>query len=124
MFLPFRLLASSLRAVNGWKEFLDYRKALINKEKNLLRISFIEECIKADIIPRFLKFRVPNNGCFEPTVVHNFQSKLCKTELNKARKLIEKYAKTVDERRLALQAHVPDKLVPSVDTQQRVAESL
>ena len=114
MFLPFRLLAKSLKALDGWKRFLDYRKALINQERNLRRVSFLEECCEADIIPRFLIFRITNNGCFEPTVVHNFQAKLLKTELNKAKKSIEKHAKAVADKRIALQSVVPDKLVPSV----------
>ena len=114
MFLPFRLLAKSLKSLNGWKKFLDYRKALINQEKNLRRVSFLEQCSEADIIPRFLKFRIPDNGCFEPTVVHNFQLKLLKTELNKAKKTIEKREKTVKDARIALRSIVPDRLVPSV----------
>ncbi len=114
MFLPFRLLAKSLKTLDGWKRFLDYRKALINQEKNLRRISFLQQCCDADIIPRFLTFRIPENGCFEATVVHNFQVKLLKTELNKAKKTIEKRAKTVEDRRIALRPVVPDRLVPSV----------
>ena len=123
MFLPYRLLAKSMKAVDGWKKFLDYRKALINQEKNSLRVSFLEECSKADIIPRFLKFRIPKNGCFEPTVVHNFQTRLLKAELNKARKSIERHAKTVAEKRSTVQPCVPDSLIPSVVLFCRIAVS-
>ena len=84
MFLSYRLQAKSLKSVDRWKQFLDYRKALIKQENNFLRITFIEKCKQADIIPRFLKFCIPNNGCFEQTVVHNFQLRLSKEELSNA----------------------------------------
>ena len=47
-------------------------------------------------------------------MVHNFQLKLLKTELFKAKKTIEKREKSVKDARLALQLTVPDRLVPSV----------
>ena len=114
MFLPYRLLANSLRSVDSWKNFLDYQKALIKQENNFRRISFIEECRKAGIIPRFLKFRVPNNGCFEPTVVHNFQLRLLKQELNKAIATKTHHAEMVAEKRSRLKENLPTKLIPSV----------
>ena len=114
MFLPYRLLANSLKSVDSWKKFLDYQKALIKQENNFRRISFIEECRKADIIPRFLKFRIPNNGCFEPTVVHNFQLRLLKQELNNAITTKTQHAETVAEKRSLLKDSLPAKLIPSV----------
>ena len=114
MFLPYRLLAKSLQSVDLWKQFLDYQKALVKQVNNLLRISFIEECRKADIIPRFLRFRVPNNGCFEPTTVHNFQLRLLKQELNKAVSTKTLHTQTVGEKRTALKNNLPPKLIPSV----------
>ena len=114
MFLPYRLLANSLKSVNSWKEFLDYQKALIKQENNFRRISFIEECRKAGIIPRFLKFRIPNNGCFEPTVVHNFQLRLLKQELNKAITTKTHHAEMVAEKRSRLKENLPAKLILSV----------
>ena len=44
-----------------------------------------EECCKAEIIPRFLKFRIPNNGCFDDKSVHDFQKRLLKKELANGR---------------------------------------
>ena len=85
MLLPYRLLAKELNRQGYLKEYLDYERARIKRERNKCRIEFLEQCIRNDIIPTFLKFRVPNNGCFEPTVVHNFQRKLLKGEIKTAK---------------------------------------
>lgn len=37
------------------------------------------------LIPMFLKFRIPNNSCFELTSIHNFKIRLLKKELLKAK---------------------------------------
>ena len=39
---------------------------------NLL-LKFLESCRSAEIIPRFLAFRIANNGCFDNKSVHDFQ---------------------------------------------------
>ena len=73
MFLPYRLLAIELKR-NGWmKPFLQYQKALEKHLKNSLRIEFLTKCKLAEIIPKFLKFRIPTNGCFDNNTVHKFQ---------------------------------------------------
>ena len=75
MLLPYRLLACSLRRNDAWPLFLQYQKAVGKLQSNTLRLKYINECLKADIVPRFLKFRVPNNGCFDDKSVHDFQIK-------------------------------------------------
>ena len=45
------------------------------------RKRFLENCLRNDVLPSFLKFRVPENGCFERTLVHNFQLRLLRREL-------------------------------------------
>ena len=112
--LPYRLLAISLKRSDIWKQFLDYQRALQKRENCIERTHFLEQCRNADIIPRFLKFRIPNNGCFEPTVVHRFQLNLLKQELIKARKLKIAHANTVHQKRSSLKSVVPYKLIPSV----------
>ena len=77
-------------------------------------IEFIKQCRQADIIPRFLKFRIPHNGCFDPMTVHNFQRNLLKNELNKAKKLRETHSNIIEEKRSTLKSNLPMKLVPSV----------
>ena len=61
----------------------------------------------------FLKFRIPNNGSFEPTTVHTFQGKLLK-ELFKAKKALAEHESKVYEKRNILKGILPSKLSPSV----------
>ena len=73
MLLPYRLLALELRRSDCWKQFRHYQKTLQKCENNLLRIDFLKNCKKAELIPKFLKFRIPNNGCFDDKAIHEFQ---------------------------------------------------
>ena len=116
MFLPLRLLASSLKNCEHscWKDYLEYQGQLIKLENNRQRVNFIQKCRSADIIPRFLKFRIPNNGCFEPTVVHNFQRKLLKEELAKANSLLQQHEENLVVKRTALTQSIPQRLIPSI----------
>ena len=75
------ILRLELQRHGYWKDFLDYRTCIQKVVKHSLRITFLEECCKAEIIPRFLKFRIPNNGCFDDKSVHDFQKWLLKKEL-------------------------------------------
>ena len=84
MFLPQRLLAIELKRADCWKEFLQYQTALEKFENNYLRIEFLKNCKASDIIPKFLTFRIPNNGCFDNSIVHNFQKSLLNKEIVKA----------------------------------------
>ena len=114
MFIPFRLLAISLKRTECWKVFLDYQRSLMKLVNCMCRITFLEQCYQADIIPKFLKFRIPENGCFEPTVVHNFQQNLLKRELNKAKKLKETHQNVVHTTRTMLRDSISAKLIPPV----------
>ena len=114
MFLPFCLLALCLQRSNCWKEYRDYDRSLRKLVNFRCRIDFIEKCIQADIIPRFLKFRIPENGCFEPTAVHNFQRNLLKVELGKAKKLKENHINVIETKRTLLKDKILPKLIASV----------
>ena len=81
MFLPYRLMALELRRTSCWKTYLQYQKALGKCNKNSLRLQFLKKCKQSNIIPRFLKFRIPTNGCFDDKAVHEFQVKLLKKEI-------------------------------------------
>ena len=85
MFLAARLLALELKRSGCFKQFLQYQKTICKVEIGNLRVKFFENCKKADIIPKFLKFRIPNNGCFEEKTVHEFQVQLLKKEILKAK---------------------------------------
>ena len=85
MFLPFRLLALELKRSSCWKQYLHYEKTILKVESNSLRIKFLENCKRADLIPNFLKFRIPNNGCFDEKSIHDFQRQLLNKELLNAK---------------------------------------
>ena len=114
MFLPYHLLAISLKRTECWKPYLDYERSLMKHENCKCCIQFIGSCRSTDVIPKFLKFRIPNNGCFEPTAVHNFQRKLVKQELFKAKKTLGEHELKVKERRDIFKGFLPQKLLPSV----------
>ena len=100
---------------NGcWKSYLQYRKLLRKCTHHTLRIGFIENCLKSSIIPRFLKFRIPNNGCFDEKSVHDFQLRLLRKELFVAngdrQKMIDKLHHARDE----LKHKAPSKSIPSI----------
>ena len=114
MLVPYRLLAISLKRTECWEPYLDYEKSLMKRENCKCRIQFIENCRSADVIPKFLKFTIPNNGGSEPTAVHNSQRKLLKQELFKAKKTLAEHELKVKERRDILKGFFPRKLLPSV----------
>ena len=92
------------------------------RERSLCRIDFLEKCWQADIIPKFLKFRVPNNGCFEPTTVHNFQRRLLKNELAKAKSTLKEHKKSVNSKRSKLNRTINGTLLPSVILYTRISK--
>ena len=73
--VPFGLLKlrMSKQSVSDYRKYL---KALEKQANCQQRILFLTSCLKNDLIPKFLNFRVPSNGCFDPTTVHNFQRRL------------------------------------------------
>ena len=93
---------------------MPHRKWLEKSRTARLRILFLEACLNNDVIPTFLRFRIPENGCFEPTIVHNFQRRLLKTELNKARQQLSCTIKRLDAARGTVREGFPSCLLPSV----------
>ena len=114
MFLPHRLLAKELHRRNCWKNFLKYQKAHGKHRKNSLRIKFLEKCKQSDIIPRFLRRRIPTNGCFDDKTVREFQHKLLRKEIIKAKSdqstKWEQFVQTWN----AVEAALPQLLWPSI----------
>ena len=80
---------------------------------SILRLRFLSQCLKNDLIPRFLSFRVPQNGCFAPTIVHNFQRRLLKSEVHRAREAVQHHANEAAEALLPLKC-VRDELAVSI----------
>ena len=86
-----------------WKIVLDYLKFF---KKSVHRLNFLRKCLKSDLIPDFLKFRVPENGFFSDHAVHNFELILLRTETSRANENSKSYeemlmrctgAKKIDE---------------------------
>ena len=97
-----------------WKVYLKYRSSLRKIENHRLRINFLEECKKADIIPKFLKFRIPNNGCFEDQALREFQLKLLRKEIIKAKCDLENSKMNIFTVRNELKDLVGYKYLPSI----------
>ena len=74
----------------------------------------MENCNKSEIIPRFLIFIVPNNGCFDDQTVREFQLKLLKKEIVSVKRTIKDNVEKVSTDRHILQTHIPDKYLPSI----------
>jgi len=89
-------------------------------EKNSLRLQFLDNCCKADIIPRFLKFRIPNNGCFDDKSVNEFQLHLLRKELIKAKHETQESKHRLTAARDYLKQSIPLKLLPSVILHTRI----
>ena len=114
MFLPHRLMALEMKRRDCWKEFLQYQKLLEKVENNSLRIEFLENCKRADIIPRFLKFRIPNNGCFNDKSIHDFQRTLLHKELIEAKTNFRHLNISLDTARSELKVKAPKSCLPSI----------
>ena len=80
----------------------------------ILRVKFLENCLKSDIIPKFLKFRVPNNGCFDDESVHDFQRRLLRKEIVSAKNDHGQNLMKLYEKRALMCDSVQDNLLPSL----------
>ena len=99
MMLPYRLLARQLRRKNCYNDFLKYQRQLIKCENNRLRRKFLQDCKQAELIPKFLKLRIPNNGCFDEKSVHTFQKGLLNKELVRAKHEYQNLTQTLEFKR-------------------------
>ena len=114
MHLPYRLLAKELKNHNCWQHFIHYQRIREKVLNNFYRIRFLKQCLANDIIPRFLRFRIPNNGCFEQNTVHNFQRKLLRQEQQKAINTNKTLNISLNDTRSNLVRVLPQQLTPSV----------
>ena len=103
-----------LQRIGCWKEFLNYRSALRKVESHRQRIIFLERCNRAEIIPRFLKFRIPNNGCFDQKLIHEFQKRLLIKELVHAKRDLASSKENLATPRKQLSVLAPYKMLPSI----------
>ena len=113
MFLPYKLL-KRLDDLGLWKAYLDYQKQRRRVIHNLAGAEFIRRCLKNDLIPNFLKFRIPANGCFEQATVHIFQKRLLRKELSKAVTAQNEAQEPLERARNKLRDSVPQHLLISI----------
>ena len=123
MFLPRRLLTLELKRHNCWKQYLKYEDHLIKKVNNKLRIEFLQNCKRADIIPRFLKFRIPTNGCFDEKSIGDFQRQLLHKELIRAKEDLNTLNAHLSIKRTAIIGVIPRPCLPSVILHTRITPS-
>ena len=114
MILPLKLLQIELRRNDCFKDYLDYNKFIDKTDKCVERVSFLKRCRDSDIIPKFLSFRVPSNGCFDDQTVHNFQRRLLHKEIDKALKQLKEHSSNLDGKRSTLKSKTPYKVLPSI----------
>ena len=120
MFLPFRLFKKELQRVDCFREYLNYVKSLKKHDNCALRISFLEQCRDSEITPKFLKFRIPNNGVFDDSSVHNFQRGLLHKEIGKARTALTQCITRLDQSRHCITQKLPSRCVPSAVIYSRI----
>ena len=87
--------AKKILAEHEWKVY---------EKKNILKSVLTSKLLRS----------IPNNGCFERTVVHDFQRKLLKEELYKAKKILAEQESKVYEKKNILKSVLPSKLLTSV----------
>ena len=114
MYLPRRLLPIQLRRIDCGRQLLKYQDQLVKIVNCKLRIEFLENCKKADIIPKFLKFRIPQNGCFDNKAVHEFQRKLLHKELITAKGDLNDLNNELKVKRDIVKNEIPHSLLPSI----------
>ena len=93
---------------------MKYRSSFRKFVNHNLRIRFLENCDKTDIVPIFLKFRIPNNGCFDDRYVRDFQKRLLKKEIIQAKVDMKDSMQKVNIEREKVKMRVPYKCYPSV----------
>ena len=86
-----------------------------------MRIKFLDKCKRADLIPKFLKFRIPTNGCFDDKSVHDFQRRLLHRETIRAKESCQTLQQQLNEKRASLRDNAPEKCLPSILLYTRIA---
>ena len=71
-------------------------------------------CLKANIIPHFLKFRIPTNGCFGENSILYFQLRLLKKELFSAKGDWRFTTDKLEESRNELKCKKQVEIIPSI----------
>ena len=119
--LPLRLFKLELYWQGILKNWYSYLKLKLKLLKTFMRIGFLKTCQENKVVPRFLKFRVPNTGCFNKNAVERFQTSLLKTELRKAKTLLDKNKKDTEDYLSQFKSKIPSPLIPTLLFHTRVS---
>ena len=112
--LPPPILIWTLKNKLIWKLVRDYASIYVKFINCHQRVKFLRVCLEKDIIPDFLRLRVPENGVFSNQAVHSFQTNLLRTEKNKARTDEKNVEVKLERERGVVQSGVDEKFWPSV----------
>ena len=104
------------------KWFYKYRKTYSQMETTRERIDFLEDCRKADIIPNFLRFRLPKNGCFDQKITHNYQMNLLRKNILNARETLKMQEQKLENTRNTLKEKAPEKCYHSIFFYAKIAK--
>ena len=80
-FISYRLLKKTLERTGNWKSFLEYVRARKKMINGIQRTDFLKTCLDNDLIPRFLAFHVPSNGCFDDARTHTTREEYAQRHL-------------------------------------------
>ena len=114
MLIPKILFEGLLKKISCYAHYREYKKTRFKLSNSTLRVDFLERSIRSDLIPKFLSFRIPNNGAFEPIAVHNFQRRLLRYEMTNATKLVTQHTANLKEKRELLKTSVPHIMIESI----------
>ena len=78
------------------------------------RLKFLRKCLKNDLIPDFLKLRVPRTGFFLDQDVHNFQLKLLRTETFRPNENRKRYEEMLMKARSLVQKEIDEQWWASI----------
>ena len=120
MILPYRLLATELHRNDALPLYLKYQKTLGKVQVNTLRAKYLNDCLKADLVPRFLRFRVPNNGCFDEKTIHEFQIKLLRKELIRAQNERKSLSAKLTDHRKVVKDTISENILVSIAFHSRI----
>ena len=112
--LPTPLFRLVLKRKLTWKLVLDCLKHFNTFNSSFLRIKFLRKCLDNDIIPDFLRFRVPDNGVFSDQAVHSFQLRLLRSEISHAKADRAKASFNLVKAREVVRRGIDEKWWPSV----------
>ena len=108
VFLPAVWLREYFKRKLTWKIELDYLQFFKKVQVSVHTMKFLRKCLKNELIPDFLNFRVPENGVFSDQAVHNFRLKLLRIETSRANEDRKRYEEMLMKARSLVQKEIDE----------------